>query len=64
MRLMLATPSVASQSRRASTPFWAKTGMPSFQVARPQRTPEKAEPASAAISSCSMKTSLSTPALR
>src|SRR5580700_165651 len=62
--LMFFTPSFDSQSSSALAPLLAYTGMPSFQVARPQSTPEKSVPASAAMCSDSTNCALLTPALK
>src|SRR2546423_670820 len=58
------TPCVSTHLCRASAPPRTKTPTPSFQVARPQRTPQKCTPASVASSRASVKARLLTPAER
>src|SRR5437867_10487691 len=62
--LMFFTPSVSSHLRNASAPCFAYTGIPSFQVARPQRTPLNFTPVSPASSNVSLNSALLTPAER
>src|SRR3981081_1137968 len=62
--LMFFTPSVPSHLRNAAAPCFAYTGMPSFQVARPQRTPLNFTPDSPASSTVSLNSALLTPADR
>src|SRR6185369_6181218 len=60
--LMFLTPSVSSHFRKASAPCFAYTGIPSFQVARPHRTPLNFTPDSPASSRVSENSALLTPA--
>src|SRR6266481_9158657 len=64
MLFMFCTPSVSSHSRSAFAPPRTNTPTPSFQVARPQRTPQKWTPASEASASASLNARLLTPAER
>ncbi len=63
-RSMLALPSVSSHCLPAASPSAANGLTPGFQVARPQSTPLKVEPASLANLSSSRNNSLETPADR
>src|SRR5580700_2919214 len=62
--LMFFTPSSFSHASNALAPCLAYTGMPSFQVARPQSTPLKVVPLSPASARVSMNSALLTPAER
>src|SRR5215472_6382912 len=61
---MFRTPSASSHFSSASAPLRTKTPTPSFQVARPQSTPQKCTPASDASSRASLNARLLTPAER
>src|SRR6266436_5535723 len=61
---MFCAPSVSSHSRSAFSPPRTNTPTPSFQVARPQRTPQYWTPASQASERASLNARLLTPAER